>query len=965
MDSDSLLESLLKAPDAIQRRDFLAALSRGKREGLIARLKERADAVKRDDPQQALFLGKIAGEIAETLGDEAAQARAYWIQASAYHMMGDHRSAASYYQQAMMLFRSSGRMLDAARVSVGYIGSLTRLEQYEEAHWLAEWADSILAGDALSHAKITLNLGNIHSQKGEYPRALEYYREAREAFQSCGESLYEAMTKVNEANALSWLGYFRQAEQLYLEARAVFEQAGWKATLATVDYNLADMRYGCGEYSQALQTCECLRDLLQELRLETDIAYLERLESAIYLDLNLADKALQHATAAVQVFDRAGMNFEKGWALIHCGIACARLGQDRQALSWLTQARDLFTAQGNEVWAAHADLQRAELLIRQGRVQAALTLLREVVSIYQLRGLVLNQAYGKVLMARLYLESNWPEQALSMLTATEDALGEIRPPWLIHRMQTLYGAIYEALGDRERAYQAYRFAAEIVEGMAVTLPVEEHRMAFISDKAAPYEGLVFLLAGQNTAEAFAWVERAKSRALLEHLTAEVRPRSSVQDSPDRRRFEQLRSLRQELNWLYTRLLHGTGPKEENRKPDPQMLWQEIQRRERAIAELWRDLDARYTESLSLQHVLPVAVEPIQAALPANTALLEYFLGRERLLVFVVTRQEIRVFPLTVRLSQLRPLLEELTFHLSKFYYGAEYYQRHQNVLQAFVQDRLSQLYDFLLAPLGACLEAFENLIIIPHGILHALPFHALYHNGQYLIERKAISYAPSAAVLQFCWQKDIPLADRPALFVGVPRAGLEFVEQEVRKLSACWPQATALLGEEATLERLRSLSPKYGLIHLAAHGLFRPDVPLLSGVQLADGWLAAKDVYEMELRAGLITLSACESGCGRVSGGDEVIGLARSFLYAGAASLLVSLWMVHDEAMTFLMEKFYRALAGGLSRSRALQYAQQEALARYHHPYFWAPLILIGSEGRVSASSSSLPQNIQKEGVLL
>ncbi len=961
MDSDCLLETFLTTPDAVQRRGLLAAVSRQVRQEWIARLKERADAVQRDDPHQALSLGKVAAEIAETLEDEAAQAQAHWIQASAYHMLADHHNAVLHYQQATQLFRSVGRIIDAAKASVGYIGSLTRLEQYEQACALVDWADSVLIGDTLSHGKIVLNLGNIYSQRGEYLQALEYYREAREAFRACGETLYEAMTKVNEANALSWLGHFRQAEQLYLEARATLEAAGWKATLTIVDYNLADMRHGCGEYSQALQTCERLRDLLEELQLETDMAYLDRLESAIYLDLNLADQALQRATAAAQVFERAGMNFEKGWALIHCGIACARLGQSRQALSFLTQARDLFISQGNEVWAAHADLQRVELLMQQGQVAAALELLREVVSVYQLRGLVLNQAYGQVLMARLYLEQNWPEQALSILTATEDALGDIRPPWLVQRMQTLYGLAYEALGDRERAYQAYRSAAEVVESLAVTLPVEEHRMAFVSDKAAPYEGLAFLLASQNVAEAFSWVERAKSRALLEHLTAEIKPRSYIQDPADCQRFEQLRSLRQELNWLYTRLLHGDQPKE-GRKPDPQMIWREIQQREHAVAELWRDLDARYSESLSLQHVLPISVEQIQEALPADTALVEYFLGREGVLVFVITRDEVRALPLATSLSQLRPLLEELTFHLSKFYYGAEYYQRHQRVLQAFAQDRLSRLYDFLLAPLEEYLEAFDSLIIVPHGMLHALPFQALYSKGQYLIERKALSYAPSATILRFCWEKDIPLAGQPALFVGVPQVGLELVEQEVQTLSACWPQATAVLGKEATLARLRDLFPRYGLIHLAAHGLFRPDVPLLSGIQLADGWLAARDVYEMELRAGLITLSACESGRGRVSGGDEVVGLARSFLYAGAASLLVSLWMVHDEAMTFLMEKFYRALAGGLSRARALQYAQREGLARYQHPYFWAPLVLIGSEGRRSIAPCTHAHDILKRG---
>lgn len=956
MENEALLESLLRTPDVVQRRDLLLAAPRETRWTLIAALKERADAIKRVDPHRALSLGEIAGEVAASLNEDLARAQALWIQASAYYLMGEHKTATARHEEAIALFRSTGNLLEAAKVAVGAIGSLASLGRYEEAHSLARWADSVLEkhGDDVSRAKIALNLGIICGQRGEYARSLEHYRHARQMFDACGERLYEAMTKVNEANTLSWLGDFRQAERLYLEARAVFEEAGWRATLVIVDYDLADMRHGCGEYSQALQICERLRSLLQDPGFEVDIAYLDRLESAIYLDLNLADKALQHAQAAMLAFDRAGMSFEKGWALIHCGVASFRLGQRNQALSFLNQARELFDLQHNEVWVAHADSQIVEMLLQPGQLTHARALLRDVIAVYQRQGLVLNYAYGQLLMARLCLENGQPKQALAILAEIEQALGEIKPPWLIQRIQTLCGQAYESLGKSAHAYEAYRRATEVVERMAVTLPVEEHRMAFISDKMAPYEGLVFLLLSQkNAVEAFSWVERAKSRALLEHLTAEVRPRSFIQDAADRQRFERLHALRQELNWLYTRLLGGNGPRGEIRSFDPEVIWKEIQTREHEIAELWRALDTRYTEPLSLQRVIPLSPPQVQSALPEDTALLEYFLARERILAFLVTRNDIRAYALETSLEHIRPILEEWTFHLSKFYYGIDYYRRHQRALLAFAQDRLARLYDLLFAPLEEYLATFENLIIIPHGVLHSLPFHALYDRCQYLIEKKVISYAPSAAVLQFCWEKDIPLVGEAALFVGVPQAGLEFIEREVETLQACWPRATALLGEEATLEHLRRLSPQYGLIHLAAHGLFRPDAPLLSGIQLMDGWLAARDVYGMELRAGLVTLSACESGRGRISGGDEALGLARSFLYAGAASLLVNLWMVHDEAMMFLMANFYRALADGMPRAHALQAAQREAIARYPHPYFWAPLILMGSDGRCSMVSEA------------
>ena len=134
------------------------------------------------------------------------------------------------------------------------------------------------------------------------------------------------------------------------------------------------------------------------------------------------------------------------------------------------------------------------------------------------------------------------------------------------------------------------------------------------------------------------------------------------------------------------------------------------------------------------------------------------------------------------------------------------------------------------------------------------------------------------------------------------------------------------------------------MFHLAAHGLFRPEAPLLSSIRLADRWLAVQDVYDLELQAELVVLSACETGLGHDTGGDDLVGLVRGFLYAGAASLAVSLWTVDDVAMTELVVQFYTHWLDGQGKARALQLAQQTLIQKYEHPFYWAPLVLVGNE---------------------
>jgi CHAT domain-containing protein len=168
------------------------------------------------------------------------------------------------------------------------------------------------------------------------------------------------------------------------------------------------------------------------------------------------------------------------------------------------------------------------------------------------------------------------------------------------------------------------------------------------------------------------------------------------------------------------------------------------------------------------------------------------------------------------------------------------------------------------------------------------------------------------------------------------------VEKETRAVSRYLPGAEVLTDERATRDALRSASSGCSILHLACHGVFRADNPMFSSLKLHDGWLTAADVMQLDLSGAVVTLSACESGRNEVIVGDEPIGLTRAFLGIGASSLVVSLWLVQDEATALLMKEYYKRLSGNAGPAAALRAAQLAIKDEYPHPYYWAPFILVG-----------------------
>ncbi|MFC0591248.1 CHAT domain-containing protein [Ottowia pentelensis] len=333
----------------------------------------------------------------------------------------------------------------------------------------------------------------------------------------------------------------------------------------------------------------------------------------------------------------------------------------------------------------------------------------------------------------------------------------------------------------------------------------------------------------------------------------------------------------------------------------------------------------------------VRLDQLQAALRADERVVEFHALKDALQVWVIGPDSLE--------SRSYPVSRDELTELVEVFRNAVVRGRRNAIVDA---DKLGQA---LIAPLG--LANGQRLIIVPHGPLHYLPFQALRVDGAYLIERHPIAVEPSASVA-------VRLARRPAVIpkaltaFGNPRIADKYdlpgADAEVDRLARLFPDSRVYTGVQATKTQFREAVRRAPLVHVAAHAEADEVDPLYSRILLANeggqhSFLEAREVLDMKLPdTALVTLSACESGLGRVASGDEVLGFPRAFLSAGSGSLIASLWPVSDDATELLMSTLYGALAKGQDVQRAMQAAQIAVLRqpKLAHPFFWAPFNLIG-----------------------
>ncbi|RLB20332.1 MAG: hypothetical protein DRG71_09890 [Deltaproteobacteria bacterium] len=477
--------------------------------------------------------------------------------------------------------------------------------------------------------------------------------------------------------------------------------------------------------------------------------------------------------------------------------------------------------------------------------------------------------------------------------------------WQIHYK---IGQIKEEEGKLEEAYNDYKKSIDIIEDLRGLVKIAERREAFFENKADVYVKMVFLcLRLGKDEEAFNYAERAKGRVFLELLGTE---KVKVKARPELK--EEEKKLLRKIRAIEAKLREGRGAGERYIRE----LGEVMEEYDSLLLKIKED-DPEY---YSLRKVDPLTINEVQGFLKENEVLLEFFVG-ERPVAFIIHKDSFSVVEIPMDKEELVDKTSELRARI-KMITG--------------VKRVSNEIYNGLIKPLEPMLNGKE-LIIVPHGILHYLPFNALHDGKEWFVEKYKARFMQNASMLRFLREKGKAKIET-AFVVGNPTKDLEFAEIEAKKVADKF-NVKPLLRDEARKEVVVEGSKGKDILHFSCHGMFEAGFPRFSRLMLADDNLLVAEVYNLDLNADVVTLSACETGLGGLTNGDEIEGLTRAFMRAGTPSVIASLWSVDDESTSELFLRYYDGRGDKVERLRK---AQIETMKEYAHPFYWAGFVMFG-----------------------
>jgi CHAT domain-containing protein len=672
-----------------------------------------------------------------------------------------------------------------------------------------------------------------------------------------------------------------------------------------------------------------------------------------YLALNLFQEASSALERCEALFRSSEQPFELARTRYTQGLLSLYRHDFLDSRKALEEAESNFARLQNHLWANRTSTTLAGIDFEEGNTELALSRLQTTLEDARL-GDVINEAISwdiaslseaRLLHARILLETSELSGARQIVDDLAEELGfstsqaEVMPPLphLYLRIEHLSGRIEQVTGNVETARQHFLAALRVMEQQRASLPLEEFRTAFLDDKYSIYGDLLLTYIEKSTIEsedlanAFNIVERARSRSLLERMRVTVEDDLSSASSAEV--HLQRDTVRREVHWLYNQLLD-----EPVRQQDKEFLHQ-LHAKELALEQLeWRTYPLRMQAE-------PVILADFQRTLTDEEQAMVYFIVRGEVLAFVVSAKKIRLYRRLCTADEIEAAQVELRFQLGRVELGEAYLQRHGARLHTMVRRALGRLYELLVRPMYDELSS-SQLRIIPYGSMHLLPFHAFWTGDRHLVEQFEFRYAPSASLAVNSQNSTASISSRSSFIgIAIDDESIPEARHEVLSASARFPNSYLYLDNNASLAGLEQAAADSDILHIATHGLFRPDNSFFSALKLADGWIDVREIYRLPLNAQLVVLSACESGAGDIRGADEVVGLARGFIGAGAGSLVVSLWNVHDAQSARFMECFYESLISenvDVHPAAALRQAQIAAIEESSHPYFWAAFSAVG-----------------------
>ncbi|HKP30774.1 MAG TPA: CHAT domain-containing tetratricopeptide repeat protein [Gemmatimonadales bacterium] len=911
------------------------------------------------DSARVIFLSGLAR--ARTAGDTLLQARFLTELGLAWYRLGNLPESRRVLEEDIGLkARLSIRDVTLSR-SLNALGLVARDEgRHTEAVALFERAllTARSADDPAAIARAAGNLGLPLASLGEHTRARAAYRELRSAGQRLGNPRYEGNGVLNEAMLDVWEGDAPTAIARLDTALVIYRASGNRTGEQFALGQLASAWELAGEYNRALALLDSALSLARELELAGEVADNLRLIAGLHSEAGDWRRALRYYEQADSLLRAARYEGMRGAILRGAASAYLALGNPRRARLDAEEALRLHVRSGEALEQLDDLLLLTELdSTRPADAERHLMEARRIVARLDTR---ITRLTMTVADARAAERRGDATRALGLVNAAAPTLGP-GDLWAEWQLFAVAARAANKLRRPDSAVVLGRRAVQAIERQRGNMGSEILRRTLITDRADVYGELVVTLLrlGRND-DAFAVADGARSRGLLEHFSA-VR---TTGPEPDLRRGDEL--LRR-IDLLMRRLreVEPTTPRERGVTRDSAALLLDQQ-----LAAARTEYEALATRTArdgsrasSLLGARPPRLAEVQAALTLDEVLLEYFLTSERLIVFVVGRDQFRVVERRLDVAVLRHRIELLRDLWSN---AQGNWRSGLPVAQA--------LEAILVAPVRehGLIAGHRRILLVPHGILGQVPFAALHdaETGRFLVEDFALSHLPSAASLSALRNSVTgrSLKDEAGVGLAPFPHKLPASAGEVRAFGAARSGAGTLFGREATEQAIRAALGGSGPVHVATHGTLNVRNPMFSRIELSppgrltgadnDGRLEVHELMGLTIRSPLVFLSGCETGAGQAWADDPIRGtadltLAQAVLSAGADNVISTLWRIRDGGAAAFAARFYTWLQRG-GASLALAQAQREMIAdpAYSNPFYWAGYILSG-EGRFGESPKS------------
>ncbi|GBD00228.1 Photosystem I assembly protein Ycf3 [bacterium HR17] len=812
----------------------------------------------------------------------------------------------------------------ALDVDLGLAISLHRLAWAERttgsltlAHAYARQAYTLLEGwhHFAKLPRFLNTLGVIAIQQGDYREAEQFLLDGLKQAEALSNRRWQIACLNNLSILYTRIRNYEAALRAAMQALALVSDQETPAVKARVLNNLGNLYRRLGDFEQALHY----------------------LRQALALAQNVGDRALQAET------------------LYLLGMALRDKGDTEDALKTLQEVLHIRKELGDLLGQLELLNDIGDTLAKQGRLHEARERFETALRLAEEADHNISKAWTLFNLGAVYDELGDYQRSLKFSRKALALWQQIGDLWFTSWCWKNIGDAYKHLAERaaddqrsqyrSQALDAYLRSVQLIERIHRRSGAWTLRAEFLQTAIEPFHRLIDLLTRVGRHEdALEFSERMRAQMLLSALQNTPPPTETLLTESERTTYRQ---LQQRIAALEAQIIAETGRQE--RGSERLRALQKALESARAEADRLRDLAQlrRIGLAPAAKGVYPPVLPVLAQRLPSDYAALAWVVTKERTWAFVVTRNAKGVQVIAHPIPINADILSEDVLWL-----------RDSLLQRRPVAVTLHRLYTLLIAPLEPYLRGKRRLIIVPDGILFALPFQALTDaQGTYMAERWVISYAPSLRWLTF----PLPAPTHYAIrWTGLgiaqwrsPLSPLPFARREVTAIAKAMRAGKAtvrvLLDAEATKAQALEALQTSRWVHFATHAILEPERAFYSRLLLApsdsDNALRAYEVLQMgRVAAEMVVLSACDTGQGRVVRGEGLLGLAWAFLAAGVRTLVVSQWQVNDASTAFLMVNFYRNLSAGMRASDALRRAQLTALRdpAFAHPFYWAPFIVLG-----------------------